>query len=55
MDRETAKRSSICRYWDAHYDIESLCYTLDEFEEKKKEIGIVSQAVTEGVEIQGNV
>lgn len=45
------RMSSIYEYWDEHYDIEPLCYTPEEFEEKKKEIGIVSEAVKEGVEI----
>ena len=38
-------------YWDESVDIEPLCYTPEEFERKKKEIGIVSQAVKEGIEI----
>jgi predicted nucleotidyltransferase len=47
----TTRMASIYLYWDEHYDIEPLCYTPEEFEEKKKEIGIVSQAVKEGIEI----
>gem|GEM_PF-4438397 len=29
-----------------------LCYTPEEFEEKKKEIGIVRQAVEEGIDLE---
>jgi len=31
--------------------LEAICYTPEEFEEKKKEIGIVSEAVKEGIEL----
>ncbi len=48
----TKRMASIYKYWDEHYDIEPLCYTVEEFEEKRKEIGIVSQAVKEGIEIE---
>jgi len=39
-------------FWN-HYplDIEPLCYTPEEFEKKKKQIGIVSRAVKEGIEL----
>lgn len=39
-------------FW-AHYphEIEPLCYTHDEFEQKKKELGIVRQAVAEGISL----
>ncbi len=37
--------------WDSPLDLEALCYTPEEFEKKKKEIGIVSEAVREGIEI----
>ncbi len=46
------RMSSIYEYWDEEYDIEPLCYTPEEFEEKKREIGIVSEAIKEGIEIQ---
>lgn len=46
------RMASIYKYWDESYDIEPLCYTFEEFEEKKKEIGIVSEAVKEGIEIE---
>ena len=38
--------------WDGGA-IDLLCYTPDEFEKKKRRIGIVSEAVREGVEILG--
>jgi len=35
--------------WDKKEDLEQLCYTPKEFEAKKKEIGIVRQAVKDGI------
>ncbi len=37
--------------WDKMQMLEPLCYTPAEFEKKKREIGIVKQAVEEGVEL----
>jgi len=39
-------------YW-THWplDIEPLCYTPEEFEAKKQQIGIVSEAVKEGINV----
>ncbi len=37
--------------WKSPVDLEALCYTPEEFERKKKEIGTVRQAVEEGVEV----
>lgn len=46
-----SKRSALMydfwQYWPI--EIEPLCYTPEEFEAKKKEIGIVSEAVKEGI------
>jgi len=45
----------IARMYDfwAHYpaEIEPLCYTVEEFERKKNEFGIVRQALLEGVSL----
>ncbi len=38
--------------WDYDFDLDILAYTPKEFEEKKEEIGVVSEAVREGVELQ---
>ena len=38
-------------YWELHYPVDFLCYTPDEFEEMKSRIGIVREAVNEGVAI----
>lgn len=38
-------------YWELNYPIDFLCYTPKEFEKKKRENGIVQQAVKEGVEL----
>jgi len=37
--------------WKGLVLLEAICYTPEEFEEKKKEIGIVSEAVKEGIEL----
>ena len=37
--------------WDYDFDLDILAYTPEEFEAKKKEIGIVSEAVKEGIEL----
>ncbi len=37
--------------WDYSYDIDILCLTPEELEKKKKEIGIIQQAVKEGIVI----
>lgn len=37
--------------WNANVDLEVLCYTPEEFERKKHDLGIVQQAVKEGREL----
>jgi len=37
--------------WEEDYPLEVLCYTPKEFEKKKKQIGIVQEAVKEGIVI----
>lgn len=37
--------------WDFDTDVDLLPYTPEEFEEKRRQIGIVKQAVEEGVEV----
>src|SRR3989344_6197064 len=39
-------------YWNERQQLESLCYTPEEFEEKAKLIGIVSEAVATGSAIK---
>ena len=41
-------------HWDLDYPVDFLCYTPEEFNKKKKMIGIVQQAVKEGIEIKAN-
>jgi len=41
--------SNLLELWD--YDIDILPYTPKEFEQKKKEIGIVAEVVEEGIEV----
>ncbi|MBU4436938.1 MAG: nucleotidyltransferase domain-containing protein [Candidatus Altiarchaeota archaeon] len=38
-------------YWELHYPADFLCYTPEEFDEMKSRIGIVRQAVKEGLAI----
>lgn len=37
--------------WDYDYGLDILAYTPEEFEEKKREIGIVDEAVRRGIEL----
>lgn len=37
--------------WNLNYPVDILCYTPEEFNRKKKVLGIVQQAVNEGIEI----
>ncbi len=46
------RMAEVITYWDEMVDLEPLCYTPEEFERKKKQIGIVRQAVKEGIEIK---
>lgn len=41
--------SDISELWDGYITLEPLCYTPKEFQEKKSQLGIVSQAVKEGI------
>jgi len=40
-------------FWDDDRDLQPLCYTPEEFEAKRQQIGIVRKAVEEGVELVG--
>ncbi len=48
-----SKRSALMYDFWTHWplDIEPLCYTPEEFERKRSQIGIVSEAVREGIAI----
>jgi len=48
-----SKRSALMYDFWQHWpiDIEPLCYTPEEFEAKKKQIGIVSEAIKEGISL----
>lgn len=37
--------------WDYNYDVDILCLTPEELAKKQKEIGIIQQALKEGIEI----
>ncbi len=40
--------------WNLKYPVDILCYTPEEFNRKKKFIGIVQQAAKEGIEIKAS-
>ncbi len=51
-DKSVLKRSPpFYLEWDLGYPVDILCYLPSEFEEKKKQISIVREAVREGIEI----
>jgi len=43
--------SEVAELWEGLITIEPLCYTPKEFKEKQKQIGILQQALKEGVEL----
>lgn len=44
----TRRMAEVYSFWNHRFALEPLCYTPDEFEEKKKQIGIVRSAVGKG-------
>lgn len=42
----------LLEFWDYDWDVDILPYTPEEFEKKKKQIGIVNQAVKEGLVLE---
>lgn len=38
--------------WDYEFDLDILAYTPEEFEEKRTELGVVSEAVKTGIEVR---
>jgi predicted nucleotidyltransferase len=47
----TERMSEILIFWKNSLDLEVICYTKEEFEKKKKQLGIVQQAIKEGKEL----
>lgn len=47
----TKRMALVSLEWDEPWKLEALCYTPEEFQEKKHQIGIVSQAFKEGIAI----
>ena len=45
------RSSALYDFWTSSLDVEPLCYTPEEFERKKKQKGIVQEALKEGIEI----
>ncbi len=50
-ERKCARAKGLHKYWDADFPVDFICYAPEEFEEKKKEVSLVSMAIKEGVEI----
>ena len=50
--RFTDRIGDIIEFWNPPIDLEVICYTPEEFEKKKKQIGIVKTAVEEGIEVK---
>lgn len=50
----TDRSSQVHRYWDGDLGLEVLCYTPEEFEKKRRMIGLVQDAIREGIEIPVN-
>ena len=53
-DQFIFRASGLYDLWDSPVDIEPWCYTIEEFERKKKQRGVVAQAVKEGIEIKAS-
>lgn len=45
------RMSEMYKYWNAEQALEAFCYTPEEFARKSAQIGIVGEAVKEGIEI----
>lgn len=43
------RASKLYRYWEGGLPLEVLCYTKKEFDTKKKRIGLVKDALKEGI------
>lgn len=50
--RFTDRIGDVIEFWNSPIDLEVICYTPEEFEKKKRQIGIVKTAVEEGIEIK---
>jgi predicted nucleotidyltransferase len=44
----------LLEFWDYNWDVDILPYTPEEFHKKKNQIGIVNQAVKEGIILEGS-
>lgn len=50
-ERKYARPKGLHKYWDVDFPVDFICYTPEEFEEKKKESSLVSMAIKEGIKI----
>lgn len=50
-ERKCARAKGLHKYWNVDLPVDFICYTPEEFEEKKKEVSLVSMAIKEGIEI----
>jgi len=50
--RFTDRIGNVIEFWEPSIDLEVICYTPEEFDKKKNQIGIIKTAVEEGIEIK---
>lgn len=46
------RASKLYDYWDLNYPVDFICYTPEEFEDLRKRISLVAEALKYGVEIK---
>lgn len=51
VDDYIKKTGKISQLWDCDLTLEAVCYTPEELERKKAEIGIIGEAVKYGIDI----
>ncbi|MFQ5657074.1 MAG: nucleotidyltransferase domain-containing protein [Candidatus Methylomirabilales bacterium] len=47
----TDRMAEILRRWNGEVDLQPFCYTVEEFERKRHQLGLVQEAVTHGLRL----
>lgn len=47
----TERMAAVLKFWKGDVDLEAFCYTPEEFERKRQQIGIVREAVEHGIRL----
>lgn len=47
----TSRMTAVLHKWDEPMDLETLCYTPEEFERKRAQFGIVREVVSKGIQL----